>query len=130
MKKIIAAIFVIISLFVTIAIAESNEPSYMTYSLSTMNFIGEIKERMIALDEKENPTAIDVELCIQYAEMYTRLLNLSAIEITAVTSDAAPELGSYKELLETLEKIRLMYDIGLKSADEIIAGLVEGIIGE
>lgn len=130
MKKIIAVMLVIISLFATIAIAESSESSYMTYSLSTMKFIGEIKERMTALDEKENPSNIDVELCLQYAEIYTRLLNLSAIEMSAVTSDTAPELGSYDELLETLEMIRLMYDMGLKSADEVIAGLVEGIVGE
>ena len=130
MKKIILVILVIISLFTTIAIAELNEPSYMTYSLSTMKFIGEIKDRMTALDEKENPTDLDVELCLQYAEMYARLMNLSAIEIAGVTSKTAPELGSYDELIDTLDMIRMMYDMGLKSADEVIAGLVEGIVGE
>lgn len=130
MKKIILVILVIISLFTTIAIAELNEPSYMTYSLSTMKFIGEIKDRMTALDEKENPTDLDVELCLQYAEMYTRLMNLSAIEIAGVTSKTAPELGSYDELIDTLDMIRMMYDMGLKSADEVIAGLAEGIVGE
>lgn len=130
MKKIILVILVIISLFTTIAIAELNEPSYMTYSLSTMKFIGEIKDRMTALDEKENPTDLDVELCLQYTEMYARLMNLSAIEIAGVTSKTAPELGSYDELIDTLDMIRKMYDMGLKSADEVIAGLVEGIVGE
>ena len=120
MKNTIVVILVIISLVTTIAVAESKEPSYMTYSLS----------RMTALNEKDNPSTVDVELCLQYTEIYARLLNLCAIEMTAVTSDTPPELDGLEELLETLETIREMYDMGLQSSDEVISGLVEGIVGE
>lgn len=108
----------------------SDNPPYLSYSTSTMAFAHEIEDRMNALDEKENPTAIDVELCLQYAEMYARLTNLSAIEITAVTKNEPPTLGSYEELVEMIGTIRSFYEKGLKSGDEIISGLVEGIVGE
>ena len=130
MKRIVVAILIIITLFTTVAFAEATEPSYLSYSLSTMNFVEELKDRMAALDEKENPTSIDVELCLQYAEMYARLLNLSSIEMTAMTSDTAPELGDFDEYLEVLETIRSVYNMNLRSADEVIEGLVKGIIGE
>ena len=130
MKRIVVAILIIITLFTTVAFAEATEPSYLSYSLSTMNFVEELKDRMAALDEKENPTSIDVELCLQYAEMYARLLNLSSIEMTAMASDTAPELGDFDEYLEVLETIRSVYNMNLRSADEVIEGLVKGIIGE
>lgn len=107
-----------------------DNPPYLSYSTSTMEFAHEIEDRMTALDEKENPTAIDVELCLQYAEMYARLTNLSAIEITAVTKDEPPVLGSYDELLEMIGTIRSFYEKGIKNGDEIISGLVEGIVGK
>ena len=130
LKRIVVAILIIITLFTTVAFAEATEPSYLSYSLSTMNFVEELKDRMAALDEKENPTSIDVELCLQYAEMYARLLNLSSIEMTAMASDTAPELGDFDEYLEVLETIRSVYNMNLRSADEVIEGLVKGIIGE
>ena len=131
MKRLIAIVLVLVTLLSAIPFAQAETTNYVTWSLSTLKFLGELKDRLLVLAEKKEPTPMDVELALQYADACGRLMAMSTTELEALTNTDAPkENNSLKEFEESLEKIRLYYDLGIASGAEVISGIVSGIFGD
>lgn len=101
---------------------------YYDSFMSTMDFMREVKERMMALAEKDDPTATEVELCIQYVEIYIRLMHLCTAEMVAPDGEvSAPD---YESIDEATSQARLVYSLGAMDGKEIINSLVTAVFGK
>lgn len=101
---------------------------YYDSFMSTLDFMGEVKERMMALAEKDEPTATEVELCIQYVEVYIRLMNLCSAEMNAPDGEvSAPD---YESIDKATNQARRLYSLGAMDGKEIIDSLVTAVFGE
>lgn len=96
--------------------------------MSTMDFMGEVKERMMTLAEKDDPTATEVELCIQYVEVYVRLMNLCSTEMNA--PDGKVSAPDYESIDKATKQARLVYSLGAMNGKEIISVIVTAAFGE
>lgn len=135
MKKFrcIIAMLLVFAFVVPVFAAEETKSSvfseeYYDSFMSTMDFMGQIRERMEALAEKDDPTDAEVELCIQYIEIYIRLMTLCAAEMGAPNDKV--EAPSYKDIDDAASQARLVYSLGAMSGKEIIAGLVTAALGK
>lgn len=135
MKKFrcIIAMLLVFAFVVPVFAAEETKSSvfseeYYDSFMSTMDFMGQIRERMEALAQKDDPTDAEVELCIQYIEIYIRLMTLCAAEMGAPNDKV--EAPSYKDIDDAASQARLVYRLGAMSGKEIIAGLVTAALGE
>lgn len=135
MKKFrcIIAMLLVFAFVVPVFATEETKPSafdeeYYDSFMSTLDFIGQIKERMKALAEKDDPTDAEVELCIQYIEIYIRLMTLCSAEMGA--PDNKVEAPSYEDIDKAASKARLVYKLGAMDGKELITGLVTAALGE
>lgn len=135
MKKFrcIIAMLLVFAFVVPVFATEETKPSafdeeYYDSFMSTLDFIGQIKERMKALAEKDDPTDAEVELCIQYIEIYIRLMTLCSAEMGA--PDNKVEAPSYEDIDKAASKARLVYRLGAMDGKELITGLVTAALGE
>lgn len=101
---------------------------YYDSFMSTMDFMGEVKERMMTLAGKDDPTATEVELCIQYVEVYIRLMHLCSAEMNA--PDGKVSAPDYESIDEATKQARLLYSLGAMDGKEIISSLVTAAFGE
>ena len=101
---------------------------YYDSFMSTLDFIGQIRERMEALAEKDDPTDAEVELCIQYIEIYARLMTLCNAEMGAPNDKV--EAPSYEDIDNAASQARLVYQFGAMGGKELITGLVTAVLGE
>lgn len=135
MKKFrcIIAMLLVFAFVVPVFAAEETKSSvfseeYYDSFMSTMDFMGQIRERMEALAEKDDPTATEVELCIQYVEVYIRLMHLCSAEMNA--PDGKVSAPDYESIDKATKQARLLYSLGAMDGKEIISSLVTAAFGE
>jgi hypothetical protein len=135
MKKFrcIIAMLLVFAFIVPVFATEETKPSvfseeYYDSFMSTMDFMEQVKERMKALTEKEEPTDAEVELCIQYIQIYIRLMTLCAAEMGAPNDKV--EAPSYEDIDKAANQARLVYRLGAMDGKELITGLVTAALGE
>lgn len=135
MKKFrcIIAMLLVFAFVVPVFAADETKSSvfseeYYDSFMSTLDFMGQIRERMEALAEKDDPTATEVELCIQYVEVYIRLMHLCSAEMNA--PDGKVEAPSYEDIDNAASQARLVYQLGAMGGKELITGLVTAVLGE
>ena len=135
MKKFrcIIAMLIVFTFIVPVFATEETKSSvfseeYYDSFMSTLDFIGQIRERMEALTEKDDPTDAEVELCIQYIEIYARLMTLCNAEMGAPNDKV--EAPSYEDIDNAASQARLVYQLGAMGGKELITGLVTAVLGE
>lgn len=135
MKKFrcIIAMLLVFTFVIPVFATEETKPSvfseeYYDSFMSTMDFMEQVKERMKALTEKEEPTDAEVELCIQYIQIYIRLMTLCAAEMGAPNDKV--EAPSYEDIDKAANQARLVYRLGAMDGKELITGLVTAALGE
>lgn len=135
MKKFrcIIAMLIVFTFVIPVFATEETKSSafseeYYDSFMSTLDFIGQIRERMEALAEKDDPTDAEVELCIQYIEIYARLMTLCTAEMGAPNDKV--EAPSYEDIDNAASQARLVYQLGAMGGKELIAGLVAATLGE
>lgn len=135
MKKFrcIIATLLVFTFVIPVFATEETKPSvfseeYYDSFMSTMDFMEQVKERMKALTEKEEPTDAEVELCIQYIQIYIRLMTLCAAEMGAPNDKV--EAPSYEDIDKAANQARLVYRLGAMDGKELITGLVTAALGE
>lgn len=135
MKKFrcIIAMLLVLAFVVPVFATEETKPSvfseeYYDSFMSTMDFMEQVKERMKALTEKDEPTDAEVELCIQYIQIYIRLMTLCAAEMGAPNDKV--EAPSYEDIDKAANQARLVYRLGAMDGKELITGLVTAALGE
>ena len=135
MKKFrcIIAMLIVFTFIVPVFATEETKSSvfseeYYDSFMSTMDFMEQTKERMKALTEKEEPTDAEVELCIQYIQIYIRLMTLCAAEMGAPNDKV--EAPSYEDIDKAANQARLVYRLGAMDGKELITGLVTAALGE
>ena len=129
MKKLTSLALVILLMVVSIpAWAEDTDSesksSYLLDGASTMDYAEELRSRIGTLTGKDG---IEVELGLQYAEMYGRLAKMAYLEIGAVTGETSDDIGDTDMYLTIVGLVRSKYENDEISGDEVIAGLTEGL---
>ena len=121
---ILAVLF--ISAFIVPASASDDKNNqlfeYYDSFMEEISYIKGFERRMKTLAEKDDPTAIEVEICAQYVDIYVKLLNLNCTEMGAPNGEYD---GPYYESLDDLtEEVLLLYSNGEIDGAEAVDKLV------
>lgn len=128
MKKLTA---MVLALVILLSTAVAAGIAYMGWALDTMGYIGEFKDRLVALREIDKPTEMDVELTLRYADIYSRLMSLFSLETKAQSTTVVPSDASDPEAMtEVLLMIRQYYDAKLLTGKDVIQTVVDGLLGD
>ena len=132
MKKLLCAFLALIVVLTLPAFGTSGDlyagnPEYFSISVETMATANEFKDKLMKIAGQSSYTKMDVELSLLYAEAWGTIMNIAFVEMDAVSKDAPTGEYVLADFSDYIDRLRLMYDAGLTTGDEVIKGLADAL---
>lgn len=132
MKKLLCAFLALIVVLTLPAFGTSGDlyagnPEYFAISVETMATANEFKDKLMKIAGQSSYTKMDVELSLLYAEAWGTIMNIAFVEMDAVSKDAPTGEYILADFSDNIDRLRLMYDAGLTTGDEVIKGLADAL---
>ena len=132
MKKLLCAFLALIVVLTLPAFGTSGDlyagkPEYFAISVETMATANEFKDKLMKIAGQSSYTKMDVELSLLYAEAWGTIMNIAFVEMDAVSKDAPTGEYVLADFSDYIDRLRLMYDAGLTTGDEVIKGLADAL---
>ena len=127
MKKAFSILVVLFLMISSTCYATSGDVSYFLKASESMSIAAQFKDRVIAIGEKDSFTEMDLELCLRYTDIWANLMNVALIEVEAASSDTPSDTYKFDEIVDMVNKMRAMLDLGIITKDVVITSLAEAL---
>ena len=127
MKKVFSLMIVLFLMISSTCYATSGDVSYFLKASESMSIAAQFKDRVIAIGEKDSFTEMDLELCLRYTEIWANLMNVALVEMEAASSNIPSDTYEFDEIIDLINQMRSMSDLGIITKDVVITSLAEAL---
>lgn len=127
MKKVLSILVTLLLMVSSTCYATSGDVTYFIKASESMAIAEQFKDKVIDIGEKPSFTEMDLELCLRYTEIWANLMNVALVEMEAASSNIPSDTYEFDEIIDLINQMRSMSDLGIITKDVVITSLAEAL---